>query len=148
MLSARYRVFRTMFESPFAMNSEEIETSDISEETVREMLYFIYSGKVGHLHLKSATEFYYAADKYELDSLKIICAMVIIGNVRTDNIIDILLHSYRHSNHELEHACVSFIAKNAAKIQSKAEWVELMKNYPELANKVFKNLSWKGHDRT
>ncbi|GFY66578.1 TD and POZ domain-containing protein 3 [Trichonephila inaurata madagascariensis] len=148
LLSARSRAFRTIFESPLAMGSEEIEISDISEETLNEMLYFIYSGEVGYIHLKNAMELYYAADKYELDSLKIICAKVIIGNLRTDNVIDILLLSYRHSNQEMEHACITFIAKNAAEIQGKAEWVELMKNYPELANKVFKNLSCKEYDKT
>ncbi|GFR12916.1 TD and POZ domain-containing protein 4 [Trichonephila clavata] len=144
ILSARSRVFKSMFESPLTMNVEEIEISDISEETLKEMLNFIYSGQVSHLHVNNAMELYYAADKYELDSLKNICARVMVGNVRTDNVIKILLLSHRHSNHDLEHVCITFIAKNASKIQDKAEWVELMKKYPELANKVFKNLSYKG----
>ncbi|GFW14638.1 speckle-type POZ protein-like [Trichonephila clavipes] len=140
ILSTRSRVFKTMFESPLAMNSEEIEISDIREETLTEMLNFIYSGEISFLDVKTAMELYYAADKYELDSLKNICARVMVGNVEPDNVIDILLLSYRHSNYELEHACVTFIARNALEIQGKAEWVELMKKYPELANKVFKNL--------
>ncbi|GFR05821.1 TD and POZ domain-containing protein 3 [Trichonephila clavata] len=141
ILSARSRVFKTMFESSLTMNVEEIEISDISEETLKEMLNFIYSGEVSHLHVNNAMELYYAADKYELDSLKNICARVMVGNVRTDNVIKILLLSHRHSNEELEHVCVKFIAKNTSEIQDKAEWVELMKEHPELANKVFKNLS-------
>ncbi|GFY40905.1 hypothetical protein TNIN_473111 [Trichonephila inaurata madagascariensis] len=143
ILSARSRVFKTMFESTLTMDSGEIEISDISGETVKEMLHFIYSGEVGHLPVKRAMELYYVADKYELDSLKNICARVMVGNVRTDNVIDILLLSHRHSNHDLEHVCITFIAKNASEIQDKDEWVDLMKGYPGLANKVFKNLSYK-----
>lgn len=146
ILSARSRVFKAMFESPLAINQEEIEISDISEESVKKMLSFIYSGEVNHLDVRSAMELYYAADKYELNSLKDICTRVMVGNVETDNVIDIILLSNRHSDHDLEHVCITFIAKNAPEIQDKPEWVDFMKLYPQLANKVFKNLSYKGQD--
>ncbi|GFQ93316.1 speckle-type POZ protein A [Trichonephila clavata] len=144
ILSARSCVFKAMFTSLLPINSGKVEISDISEETVEEMLQFIYSGEVGYLDVKNAMELYYAADKYELGSLKNICASIMVENVRTDNVIDILLLSYRHLNHDLEHVCITFITNNASDIQDKAEWVELMKNHLQLANKVFKNLSLKG----
>ncbi|GFT95586.1 TD and POZ domain-containing protein 3 [Nephila pilipes] len=143
ILSSRSRVFKTMFESPLEKNSKEFEISDISEETAKEMLHYIYFGEVGYLDVKNAMEIYYAADKYELHSLKIICSRIMVGNINIDNVIDYLLFSYRHSDYDLEDVCITFIAKNAPDIQKKAQWVDLMIKHPILANKVFKHLSKK-----
>ncbi|GFW14630.1 hypothetical protein TNCV_1560931 [Trichonephila clavipes] len=101
------------------------------DEILLQFTWEIIDSKVGHLEVKDAMELYYAADKYELDSLKDICVQIMVGNVKTDNVIDILLLSYRHSNPNLELICIHFIAKNASEIQDKAKW-----DFPEVINSI------------
>ncbi|CAL1279458.1 unnamed protein product [Larinioides sclopetarius] len=143
ILSARSAVFNATLKSQLYANSKEINISDIKAETVKEMLHYIYSGDIGYIEIQTAQELYYAADKYELQGLKNKCSKILMHNLDTNNAIDVLLLGHVHSDSELEYTSIKFIAKNAQEIQEKKEWVVFMKNYPELANRVFKFLSEK-----
>ncbi|GIX93605.1 TD and POZ domain-containing protein 3 [Caerostris extrusa] len=144
ILSARSPVFKAMMNSTLEAELTSVEIPDISQEVVKLMLQYIYSGEVGYITVQTAMELYYAADKYELITLKEKCSKILAGNLEASCAVDILLLGHKHLDDDLKFSTIKFIAKNAAEVQEREEWVNLMKNHPHLANIVFKNMCKKG----
>ncbi|GFW49509.1 protein roadkill [Trichonephila clavipes] len=75
ILAARSPVFARMFEHDMLETGEGIiNISDIDEATLNLFLQYLYSGKVGFLYSDIASKLYDVTYKYEVISLKKICA--------------------------------------------------------------------------
>lgn len=139
ILSARSPVFKNIFKSSLS-NPDMMVITDITESTVGELLHFIYSGKIGHLDVQEAADLYKAADKYELYTLRRICSKIIKTNLDVSNVLNALLLSEKYFDVLLQEMCCQYIVKNASKVQEQKEWMELLKNQPQIASIVFKRL--------
>lgn len=139
ILSARSPVFKDIFKSSLS-NPDMMEITDISESTVGELLRFIYSGKIGQLDVQEAADLYKAADKYELYNLRSICSKIIKMNLDVSNVLNALLLSEKYVDVLLQEMCCQYIVENASKVQEQKEWLELLKNQPQIASIVFKRL--------
>lgn len=77
--------------------SNEINIQDIDFNTVRDMVKFIYSGRLKDLADKSDL-LLAAADKYDIRDLKSICSQHLAANLSTDQVRDltsvITVHHY------------------------------------------------------
>ena len=78
--------------------SNEINIQDIDFSTVRDMVKFIYSGRLKDLADKSDL-LLAAADKYDIKDLKSICSQHLAANLSTDQVRQPILtsesvHSY------------------------------------------------------
>ncbi|KAG8198713.1 hypothetical protein JTE90_023483 [Oedothorax gibbosus] len=142
ILGARSPVLKAMLRSKLN-NSNSMTITDISEPIVKEMLGFIYSGKVGYLDFQEACELYYAADKYEIDCLKNICCNIIKKNVKVDNVLKALLLSERHSDIELQEICIQYVVENAPQVHELVEWITFLKSQPDLTSIIFRRLAQK-----
>ena len=86
ILSARSTVFRAMFQHDMRESkSNEINIQDIDFNTVRDMVKFIYSGRLKDLADKSDL-LLAAADKYDIRDLKNICSQHLAANLSTDQV--------------------------------------------------------------
>ena len=86
ILSARSPVFRAMFQHDMRESkSNEINIQDIDFNTVRDMVKFIYSGRLKDLADKSDL-LLAAADKYDIRDLKNICSQHLAANLSTDQV--------------------------------------------------------------
>lgn len=75
ILCARSPVFNIMFQQDMLENkNNEVVIDDIDFETLHDFLSFLYSGKVEKLSFNSAMSLYYAADKYEVQDLRVLCS--------------------------------------------------------------------------
>ncbi|KAM8708468.1 hypothetical protein ACLKA7_015443 [Drosophila subpalustris] len=74
ILSARSKVFAAMFKHSMKENTENcVVISDFNGDVVSEMIRFIYTGEAPNLE-EMNVDLLGAADKYELDRLKAMCA--------------------------------------------------------------------------
>ncbi|OXU30766.1 hypothetical protein TSAR_013232 [Trichomalopsis sarcophagae] len=90
ILSARSPVFSAMFEHDMLENKENIvEITDVDAETMAEVLRFIYAGKIKDIE-KSAVDLLVLADKYQIETLRIMCEGAMVKNLNTNNVTDIL----------------------------------------------------------
>ncbi len=90
ILSARSTVFRAMFQHDMRESkSNEINIQDIDFSTVRDMVKFIYSGRLKDLADKSDL-LLAAADKYDIRDLKNICSQHLAANLSTDQVRDLI----------------------------------------------------------
>ena len=79
-------MFRAMFQHDMRESkSNEINIQDIDFNTVRDMVKFIYSGRLKDLADKSDL-LLAAADKYDIRDLKNICSQHLAANLSTDQV--------------------------------------------------------------
>ncbi|XP_024871354.1 protein roadkill-like isoform X2 [Temnothorax curvispinosus] len=89
ILAAQSRVFSAMFKSEMTEKRNNVKIEDMDFETVREMLQFIYTGKVEKL--EKMPNLLYAAEKYELKNLKVICEKILGTRLTIENVAKILI---------------------------------------------------------
>ena len=96
--------------------AENIEGSviieDIDTTVFKKMLRFMYTGEVEKLE-SIAIALAVAADKYDLDSLKVMCEIHLSKNLTKDNVVDILQFAVEYRAAALKNNALEFINANA-----------------------------------
>ena len=110
VLSARSPVFKTMFQVDMRENlTNRVEITDIELPVVQEMLTFIYTGNSPNLNLKNmASKLLFAADKYQLDRLKLMCEEALSCKLNLGNVSQMLELAEMHSATQLKAVCRDF----------------------------------------
>lgn len=79
-------VFDAMFNNGKWKENESFEIVDISSETFKEILNYVYAHKTCNLTESNATEMMYAARKYEIITLEEIICDFLITKITTENV--------------------------------------------------------------
>lgn len=109
ILAARSPVFAAMFEHEMEERKQNrVDITDMDMEVLGEMLTFIYTGKAPNLEKLNA-ELLAAADKYDLERLKVMCEESMCSNLNVDNAADVLILSDMHSAHQLKAHTIEYI---------------------------------------
>lgn len=121
ILAQRSPVFAAMFKHEMmeAMCST-VEIEDISPEVFREMLRFIYAGKVKEIK-RIDVHLLAAADKYFLKGLKLMCETSLCNNLTTDNALRYLHLADTHNALALRARALKFVTSHAVDIVDKPE---------------------------
>jgi len=139
MLSARSPVFHAMFQSDMVENkSGSVDVEDIHPNVMIEMLRYIYSGCMLAIEIYGR-ELLAAAEKYQLDKLKICCEEYLSGTLDVENCIDLLILSDFNQATTLKKAAFEFFTKNLSSFNS-GDWEKRLKDHPILAIEVMKCL--------
>ena len=143
ILSAGSPVFTTMFQSNFVESiTRQVNINNIEPQVFKQLLSFLYNGGVPKLtEVKSIQSLLEAADMYDIEALKDECVNMLQTIQNTDNVIEILIWAYFFPNQKLLDAATQFVVKNSLHIFSQPEWMELVKDYPELCVKVNQSMA-------
>ena len=125
VLAARSPVFAAMFEvmpplsSHFSVQAGMSESrehcvriDDVEPDVLREMLRYMYTGTAPNVH-RMADELLAAADKYQLDRLKVMCEQALCNGLSVENACDVLIVADLHSAEQLKAHAVDFINGHA-----------------------------------
>ncbi|KAJ3687078.1 hypothetical protein LUZ61_016242 [Rhynchospora tenuis] len=121
ILAMRSKVFRAQFFGPLKEKSGTvIKIEDMEAPVFKSLLYFIYSEtvpefqEVNELAKKHnlAQHLLVAADRYDLERLKIMCENILYGNINKSNVISLLLLAERHNCIHLKAACLKLLASS------------------------------------
>lgn len=138
LLAARSPVFESMLTNGMIESSSNvIEVSDIDYEVMKEMIDFMYTGFVSNLS-KYALDLLFAAEKYHLRGLKVICENYLKTHLNQDNVISILLAADLLSLNGLKNNCIELIC-NKIKDMNKCNqtWINLLaKESPDLFKQI------------
>ena len=109
VLSTRSPVFKTMFQVDMKEKlTNRVKIEDVELPVFQEMLTFMYTGKSPNL--KSMTsELLFAADKYQLDRLKLMCEEELCSKLNATNASQTLELADRHNATQLKEFCRDFI---------------------------------------
>ncbi|GBM87932.1 TD and POZ domain-containing protein 4 [Araneus ventricosus] len=123
ILSARSAVFRAMFNTDMLEKTSEcVPIPDLSADTLRELLSYIYTDKVGELQWQAAADLYSGADKYQLLDLKESCASILKCALSVSNFSAILSVADMHQDRELQEAVHDFVMRQGETFFTSDEW--------------------------
>jgi len=136
ILSARSTVFRAMFQHDMRESkSNEIHIPDIDFATVRDMVKFIYSGRLKDLADKSDL-LLAAADKYDIRDLKSICCQHLASTLSVDQIVDVLVLADIHKATDLKNQAIQFLLNHKEEVFAQPDWKHKLRNHPEILMEV------------
>jgi speckle-type POZ protein len=109
VLAERSSVFEAMITTEMAEKKlNRIVIDDIDDATMQELLRFIYTKEIQNLDT-IAPKLLYAAEKYDLQELKSLCASHLIEEVSEESVFENLVLAYRHNEQQLLNECMEFI---------------------------------------
>lgn len=138
LLAARSPVFESMLTNGMIESSSNvIEVSDIDYEVMKEMIDFIYTGFVSNLK-KYALDLLFAAEKYHLSGLRIICENYLKTHLNQDNVVSVLLASDLLSLNGLRSVCMEFLCSKIKDMNKcNQSWIKLLaKESPDLFKQI------------
>ncbi|GFY67210.1 hypothetical protein TNIN_432571 [Trichonephila inaurata madagascariensis] len=137
VLCARSPVFRSMLTIDMKESKEKcIEIYDLDPEYVEALLHFLYTGHIQGVEWETATKLYYAADKYDIPSLKIICTLHLQRELSISNAVVIFALADLHQNLKLKTSAVDFISQHSKEIFDSDAWESVSSLNPKLAIQV------------
>lgn len=138
ILSSQSEVFAAMFDSDMSEKATgRVEITDVEPSTFRQMLNFIYCGKVETSNIDELIKLILAADKYSLKSLVDSCAFDISCNLTVDNVIDVLITADRVSAEFLKKDCISMIVEKMKQISCTENFKKFRKSHTDLVCQIF-----------
>uniref|UniRef100_A0A0E0DJL9 BTB domain-containing protein n=1 Tax=Oryza meridionalis TaxID=40149 RepID=A0A0E0DJL9_9ORYZ len=115
VLAARSPVFKTQLYGRMRESTTRgaIRIDDMEEEVFRAMLTFVYTDDLPEMKQQEeaamAQHLLVAADRYNLERMKLICEHNLSKHIDTDSVANILVLAEQHSCHMLKEACLKFL---------------------------------------
>lgn len=144
VLAARSSVFKAELFGPMVEAKKEcIKIEDMNSEVFRVLLHYIYTDCVEAVDTNLTQHLLEAADRYALDALRIICEEILCENLTLDTVLSSLALADQHNCDKLLDACLDFAASlnNLVQLTVTQEYLDFMKNYPDLFAKFRKKTS-------
>ncbi|KAF8771046.1 Speckle-type POZ protein like [Argiope bruennichi] len=139
ILCARSPVFKNMFEKDMEKLKKEEVRIELEAETMDQFLIFLYSDNLDNLQWESAKKLLHAANKFQVESLKIECCLFLKSQFCLSNICDALSFASVYQDYELKKECEEFIFQNASKVFSSKEWNVFALKNPSLSADIIKS---------
>ncbi|CAL1284160.1 unnamed protein product [Larinioides sclopetarius] len=122
--------------------SGSISVEDLEDDTAQQLLLFLYTDYLEDLQWETATKLYCAADKYQIEKLRLICSSFLIENLSVPTATELLLLSDTHGDSDLQNVVENFILEHDEQVFCSGEWENIMGANPQLAMKI-KHLKYK-----
>ncbi|XP_021000324.2 uncharacterized protein [Parasteatoda tepidariorum] len=134
ILQARSPVFDRMFNYDTSESARNIIViPDIRAEIMNDLLLYLYSGATKTHDFDDACDLYYAADKYEVLSLRDACKRDLLVHLKVDNACQMLSLANRHGDESFKENILKFIKENFKTVVKMESFEELSANEPKLA---------------
>ena len=141
ILASGSPVMAAMFQGDFKEAEERSAViKDVKPTVFEKLLRFIYTGDA-NINLETVSDLLDVAEKYGVGPLKEECALIMAANLAVDNAILFLVQSHLNNSASLHQATLDFMSKNAKAICSRREWLDVIKEYPELSFVAMQNMA-------
>ncbi|VDM20364.1 unnamed protein product [Wuchereria bancrofti] len=141
VLATRSPVFAACFEHKMSESqSDRVIIDDVEPDVMKEMLRFMYTGAAPNLD-RMADTLLAAADKYQLDRLKVMCEQALCLSLTNENACETLILADLHSAEQLKHQAIDYINVHANEIMESDGWSCLVRDHPPLLAEVFRALA-------
>ncbi|CAO2142445.1 unnamed protein product [Urochloa humidicola] len=143
VLATRSSVFMAeLFGQMKEKAAECVKIDDVDPNAFRAMLHFIYTDTLPKTDIGDvmvmAQHLLVAADKYNLERLKLICEDKLCGYIDSKTVVTMLLLADQHGCKCLEEECLGFIKSrgNFKSVMACADFEYLMRSYPSLVKEL------------
>lgn len=143
LLCLKSKVFKAMLIELKENTSNEIQITDIKYNTLKELLLFLRTGylprSLENVNASvNAYELFIAADKYDIQDLKLICEQHLIICTTVKNVLEHLKLAHLYNGKILAECAKNFIKLYLKVLVDTPEFVSLMEIYPELLTEIKK----------
>jgi speckle-type POZ protein len=140
ILSVRSEVFAAMFQHPTKENlTNQIKIEDIEPDVFRELLRFIYTGRVQVDKLETmAVSLFKAADKYLLDQLKMTCENHFLRHMSPENCVFLLLNGDLQNPTKPLKEAAKFFRLLPSQVMATESWAKMEEENPRLLCQIQK----------
>ncbi|XP_011877876.1 PREDICTED: speckle-type POZ protein A-like [Vollenhovia emeryi] len=131
IIAAQSPVFSAMFEHNMEESKKNhVVITDVDAEVLREVLRFIYTGKVANLNVM-AKDLLAAADKYALKRLKVLCEKELYNTLTCENAADMLILADLYCSDQLKSKVLDFM-NICADVVHTAGFKSMIQSHPHL----------------
>jgi speckle-type POZ protein len=114
---------------------------EITPQTLRRLLHFVYTDNLKPASYKEATHLLNAADHYGLRRLFGICERTLCAALSANNVAETLTLADQHGAAALKGAALLFMAKNAVAVTATPGWAHLQTSRPALITEALLTLA-------
>ena len=142
ILATRSEVFAAMFQHPTKENlTNQIKIEDVEPDVFRELLRFIYTGRVQVDKLETmAVSLFKAADKYLLDQLKMACENYFLRHMSPENCVFRLLNGDLQNPTKPLKEAAKFFRLLPSQVMATESWAKMEEENPRLLGQIQKFL--------
>ena len=140
ILAAKSAVFAAMFEHDMEEKKcNVVEIQDIAPGVLKEMLRYIYVGRVDDI-VDIASDLLVAADKYLLKTLKNMCEETLCDDLSPSNAIEYLMFAENHNASKLKAEATQYIVSNPEEIIEDSKFELYAELQSDLICEVFRDM--------
>jgi len=134
ILASGSPILAAMFENDFEEKHKRVAIiTDIKANILENLLQYIYTGEVAlETEVEDVADLLVAADKYAVEPLKEECALYLSKDLKVENAASYLVLAHLHNSTVLHESTLAFMSKNAKVVCARKDWMDIIKNYPEL----------------
>ncbi|XP_020185436.1 BTB/POZ and MATH domain-containing protein 1-like [Aegilops tauschii subsp. strangulata] len=148
VLAARSPVFKAELFGAMKENSRDpVKVEDMEADVFGSLLHFIYTDSLPQMTREgddavAASHLLVAADRYDVQRLKLICEEKLCSHIDTDTVTTSLVLAEQHNCHGLKEACLQFLASPANLEAMKASdgYVHLKSSCPSVLKELIARL--------
>lgn len=138
ILIARSPVFASMFKDDTKENiTGTVEITDCTAAAFEAFLLYLYTASTDTMSQDNVFDLYYAADKYQVNDLKIECIEYMANNLSAENFCAVITFSLKHNESELQEIAIDFFCDNFKAIIKTVQWQRYLRDYPTEANELY-----------
>ncbi|XP_055950968.1 speckle-type POZ protein-like [Argiope bruennichi] len=136
ILSARSPVFNSVFTKHRKENNNIVVIEDLDVDTLRKLLLYMYTDTIFDDHWENIKKLYFAANKYEIPSLKKKCVSILKTNLSISNVCEAACLADLHQDDDVKTATIDFIFEHDFEVFASVAWMELESNNSPLAFRI------------
>ena len=141
ILSSRSPVFSAMFEHDMKEKQEKrVTIEDLDSKAVKSLLDFMYTDSVPIL-AQLAPQLLFAANKYQIPTLKTVCEESMTANLTINNATKFLSCADLYDAIQLRNAAKRFVVRNLSEIKKTDSWKTLRNQSPHLLDEIIDELA-------
>ncbi|XP_065207973.1 speckle-type POZ protein-like [Planococcus citri] len=135
ILAARSPVFAAMFKHDMEENRlNKVDIPDMKPEVFKAFLHYLYTDKTPDPGM--VCDLLVAAEKYDVNGLKLLCEEMLLKDLSEENAIDVLVFADQYMFEHLKKQVIFYITKHFAWITSTQSWKDTILAHPHLFDEV------------
>ncbi|GBN99999.1 Protein roadkill, partial [Araneus ventricosus] len=141
ILGARSSVFKYLLTDDTKENNvNNVVIEDLDVETLRRLLLYMYTGTINNYQESNIKNLYFAADIYQVPSLKQKCSSFLKAKLSVSNICGMLALADSYEDADLEKAVLDFISTYHSEVFASKEWKNLEERHSSLAFQALRKI--------
>lgn len=115
---------------------EVVQVASVPTATMRDVLKYVYSGKIQEVNSSNCLQMLDAASRFSLREIKDVCLHFLRHNLTEDNVFDAATLACEHGDLFLKDEVERYLTKHMSTVLQSEKWKELSSEKYKFANEI------------